>query len=215
MATPFLSVTFDGQALDPLVRSVTVGTTSIQARTTPGSFGFVSDDSTVFIDGWRWDAFCKGVQNVTVVYDAGYQTSDAVTVPSGTPYTVNATSGLSHMWNTDRGVSYTGGSAFTLVSVSPTAAGTYQLTTDNQANTVYNFAAADANEAVTITYGYTPDDLAQALLELAGERQKSRSRIGENSQNIGHGQVVAFSQKDMGASVKTLLNPYRNVVPVQ
>ena len=202
-----------------VVHSVTVSTTAIAARPMANQAGYVNDDASVSICGGH--RFCYGRQNVTIVYDAGYLTSDVAFVPS-TPavstglYAVD-TNTLSRPWNSAfGGVTYSStGSAFTLVTTAPTLAGTYQLTTDALGNTSYVFAAADAGAAITIVYGYTPEDIAQALLELVCERFKARNRIGEMSQNIGQGQVVAFSQLSMGNAVRELLNQYRNVVPIE
>jgi hypothetical protein len=200
-----------------LVRSLTVGTTSVPARTQPNSYGFVNDSAGVYIDGWglSWSGgrFDRGIQNIAVSYDAGYQTSDAVSIPSGMPFTLTSDS-LSRPWNADRGVAYATGAAFTLVTTAPTLAGTYQITSDGQGNAVYNFAAGDAGASVVVTYGFTPEDIAAALIELVGERYRSKDRIGETSVGIQQ-QTTAFSQKDMNAFAKAALQQYRQVVPVQ
>jgi hypothetical protein len=198
-----------------LVRSLSLGATSIAARTAQGQTGFTFDSASVYI-GSGWSEFTRDAQNVQVTYDAGYQAADTLTVPADQDIEATGTSAdLSRPWNSDRGVAYAStGVALTLVSVAPTVAGTYQLATNAQGESVYMFAAADIGASVAVTYGYTPEDIAQALIELVGERFKSRGRIGENSQNLGHGQVVSFSQKDMGAAVKMMLQQYRNVVPV-
>lgn len=193
-----------------LVRSLTVGSTSIAARTSIGQLGFVADENGVYLDGCG--TFWRGVQNVSVTYDAGYQQSDTWTIP--TPSVIDTPS-LSRPWNTDRGVAYASGAALTLVTVPPTVAGTYQLGTDSLGNTQYVFAAADIGASVVITYGYTPEDVAQALIELVGERYKVRSRIGLASTSLNGVQTNSFSQKDMNATIRTMLAPYRSVAPVQ
>ena len=43
---------------------------------------------------------------------------------------------------------------------------------------VYAFSAADAGKAVSISYGYVPQDIAQAALELAAERFRAAEHIG-------------------------------------
>jgi hypothetical protein len=202
-----------------LVRSLTVGTAVVPSRTQVGGYGFTNDSASVYVDGsgcMAWGPpFYKGVQNIAVTYDAGYQTSDTIAVPAAvgsSPPEIDATD-LARPWNSDRGVAYATGVAFTLVTVTPTVSGTYQIIQDPAGNSEYQFAPADVGASIVITYGYTPEDVQQALIELMAERYKSRSRVGENSQNLGHGQVVSFSQKDMNAAIKTMLNPYRNVVP--
>jgi hypothetical protein len=194
------------------VSSVTLGTQAITARTQVGSYGYAFDSSTLYMDGGG--IFCRGVQNVAVSYRAGLQQTDATTVasnPSASPLTVTQ---LSRPWNSDQGVAYSMGAPFTPVTVPPTVAGTYQLIADSSGTAQYNFATADAGAAITVTYGYTPEDVVQALVEIAGERFKARSRIGEVSQNLGHGQVVSFSRLDMNESIRTLLNPWRVVTPI-
>lgn len=79
------------------------------------------------------------------------------------------------------------------------------------------YTFTDGIENVTVTYsaGYatTPADVEQACKELVGLRYKERDRIGYVSKSVG-GEVVAYSQKDMSESVKTLLNAYREVRPL-
>jgi hypothetical protein len=204
------------------VRSVTVDTTAVAARTQIGSSGYVADSEMLYLDGGGLSVFgfgpaqtfSCGIQNVTVVYDAGYQTTAALAVPAATPYILDS-GDLPQVWNADGGVTNAStGAAFTVVASAPSVAGTYQLTLDSLGNAQYVFAAADAGALVTITYGYTPGDIAQALIELVGERMRSRDRIGETSKNFGQ-TTVSFSQRDMNAAIKGYLQAYRNVVPSQ
>lgn len=51
------------------VVSVTIDTQIIPARPSAQGCGFVYDDRTVFLSGYR---FCKGAQNIVVGYTAGY-----------------------------------------------------------------------------------------------------------------------------------------------
>lgn len=194
------------------VASVTIGTSAILPRTGVGSSGYVFDASSLFYDGGG--RFCRGIQNVAVSYKAGYQTADMVTVPA-TPYIVSVTA-LSRAWNSDQGVTYaSSGAALTPVSVSPTVTGTYQVKADTSGTAEYVFAAGDTGASVFIMYGYTPEDVVQALVEMVGESYKRRERIGEVSKVIGPGTTVSFSRLDMNESIRTLLNPYRQVVPIQ
>ncbi|PFH29140.1 head-tail connector protein [Burkholderia sp. JKS000303] len=69
---------------------------------------------------------------------------------------------------------------------------------------------------VTYTAGFasTPLDIEQATLELIGLKYAGdRTHFGQSSKSI-NGEVVSFSVADMPASVRTLLNNYRKVVPV-
>jgi len=79
----------------------------------------------------------------------------------------------------------------------------------------YNFVRGIQNVMIQYIAGYTstPNDLEQACLELAGLRWKEKSRIGEVSKSIA-GEVITFSQKDMPASVRTILEKYKEVIPL-
>ncbi len=70
---------------------------------------------------------------------------------------------------------------------------------------------------VSYTAGYAtvPADIKQVVNELVGEAFKRRDRIGQNSKTLGGQEVITFSPADMNATNKTLLQQYRNVVPVQ
>ncbi|MEC4591617.1 hypothetical protein VPG91_11515 [Nitrospirillum amazonense] len=67
---------------------------------------------------------------------------------------------------------------------------------------------------VTWTAGYpdTPADIAQACVELVALRYRERDRIGLVSKAMG-GETTAFVQRDMPASVATILSQYKRVSP--
>jgi uncharacterized phiE125 gp8 family phage protein len=71
------------------------------------------------------------------------------------------------------------------------------------------------NVKVTYTAGYAtaPQDIQQAVLELASMRYRERDRIGHASKSVG-GETTAFVTSAMPDSVKVLLNNWRNVTPV-
>jgi hypothetical protein len=103
----------------------------------------------------------------------------------------------------------------------PTAPGTgstagYVFSTTQLALRGYSFARGAQNVVFTYTAGYaaTPPDIAQACIELVALRYRERTRIGEISKAIGGSETVSFSQKDMSASILTLLQQYRVVAPV-
>ena len=52
------------------ITSVTIGSLSVPARSTVGSFGFVLDGTSVWLDGGG--KFDRGIKNVSIVYTAGY-----------------------------------------------------------------------------------------------------------------------------------------------
>ena len=62
-------------------------------------------------------------------------------------------------------------------------------------------------------FAATPPEIEQACIELVTLRYKERDRIGQVSKNLA-GEVVAFQQKDVPPDVATLLDQYRNLVPV-
>lgn len=77
------------------------------------------------------------------------------------------------------------------------------------------FSKGAQNIVIGYTAGFaaTPPEIEQACIALVALRYKERDRIGQASKNLG-GEVVSFQQKDMPADVATLLDQYRNVVPV-
>ena len=93
------------------------------------------------------------------------------------------------------GVAYCAtGAALSPVSFAP-GAGQYTVT-----NGVYGFSAADAGGAVTIGYGYVPQDVAQAATELAAERFRSAERIGLRSKAVGGLETISYDiERDLRA----------------
>jgi Phage gp6-like head-tail connector protein len=65
----------------------------------------------------------------------------------------------------------------------------------------------------TAGYAAIPPDLAQACIELVAQRYRERTRTGEVSRRIGT-EVVRYSQLDMSAAIKTLIQQYRLVAPM-
>ena len=78
----------------------------------------------------------------------------------------------------------------------------------------YRFTRDLGNVVISYTAGFTtvPPDLEQACLELAAMRWKERERIGHSAITMG-GQQTNFITSDMPASVKTILNQWKKVVP--
>jgi hypothetical protein len=79
----------------------------------------------------------------------------------------------------------------------------------------YRFTKGVQNVVVQYSAGYaaTPPDIEQACIALTLLRYKERDRIGQASKSVA-GEVISFQQKDMPADVATLLDQYRNVVPL-
>jgi hypothetical protein len=199
---PVMSVQFvaiDGRAIAP------VGAT--QGR--PGS-GYLLQSAEAqppgrpqALDIFGW-IVPRGRQNVAIAYTAGYAvTGEAQTVPPSSPWQVTAAAPYGR-WGCDLGVAYaTNGAALTQVATAP-AAGEYSV-----ASGVYSFSAADAGAAVVISYGYVPQDVAQAATELVAERFRAADRIGLRSKTVGGQETVSFDTAAFSATVLALLQPYR------
>jgi hypothetical protein len=99
-------------------------------------------------------------------------------------------------------------------AASATAAG-YSFSPTQLSLRGYTFNRGAQNVVIAYTAGYstTPPDIAQACIELVALRYRERTRIGELSRSLGGAETVAYSQKDMSDSTKTLLQQYRLVVP--
>ena len=98
------------------------------------------------------------------------------------------------------------GAPLTAVSASP-AAGQYSVSTG-----IYSFSAADAGQSVSLSYGYVPQDIAQAALELAAERFRAAERIGLRSKSIGGQETISYDTSAMSAPIQAMLLPYKRVI---
>jgi hypothetical protein len=155
--------------------------------------------------------FPRGRASIDVTYTVGYQIpAELWTLPASgagvvTPF---------FTWLADGGVKFTDtGAALTRAASGTPAEGQYVIATDAQGNTTYTFAAADAGRPVALTYSFTPADVEQATIELVGEWFKRKDRIGQNSVNLGNGQTISFSVRDMSPAVRAMLQPYMRIVP--
>jgi len=79
----------------------------------------------------------------------------------------------------------------------------------------YCFTAGMLNVELSYTAGFgsIPNDLSQAATELAALRYKEKDRLGITNKTLAN-EIVAYSQKDMPDSVKTVLNQYKSVIPI-
>jgi hypothetical protein len=191
------------------VSAVSVNGTALKTATNPPTgAGFLFSDESVFYVGGN---FSQGFQNIGLTYTAGFQATETITIPDDNKFLVPVAT-LNRPWVVDRGISLNG-VAFLKVKAAPSL-GQYAVVAENGVMN-YLFAQADAvaNPDVTVTYGYCPEDLEQALIEMIGERYSTRERIGQVSKSFG-GEVVAFSQKDFNDNNRDTFNQYKNVVPV-
>ena len=97
------------------------------------------------------------------------------------------------------------GALLTPVAASPSA-GQYTVSAG-----AYGFSAADAGQSVSISYGYVPQDIAQAALELAAERFRAAERIGLRSKSVGGQETIAYDMSAMSAPIQAMLQPYKRV----
>jgi hypothetical protein len=131
--------------------------------------------------------------------------SEAQTVPAVAPLQLTALSPYGP-WGSDLGVTYAStGAPLTPVVASP-GAGQYLVTAG-----AYGFSAADAGQPVLISYGYVPQDVAQAALELAAERFRAAERVGLKSKSMGGQETIAYDMSAMSAPIQAMLQPYMRV----
>lgn len=77
------------------------------------------------------------------------------------------------------------------------------------------FTRGNSNVRIQFTAGYAmvPDEIAQACNELVTLRFRTRDKLEISSKSLA-GETVSFTQKDMPASVATVLRNYRLVAPL-
>lgn len=198
---------FDGAGGDELplrhwpastVLACTLDGTALAASLQPGQSGYVIDAQDPTPPGtmqrlaYRCGLFACGRQNVVVTYRAGYEIlGEAALVPATAPYVVSALAPFG-AWMVDTGV--TG------------ASGPYTV-----AGGLYTFAASAAGQPIALSYGYVPNDLAQAACEWVADRYAARTRIGQSAKTLGGQETTSFIVKAMPDVVSRLLQPYRRV----
>jgi hypothetical protein len=157
------------------------------------------------IDLFGWE-YRPGRQSLVVSYRAGYAApGEAQTVPLSAPLQLTAFAPYGP-WGADLGVVYAAtGVALSPVGATP-GAGQYAV-----GSGVYTFSAADAGQAVLISYGYIPQDIAQAALELAAERFRASERIGLKSKSVGGQETISYDVSAIPAPVMAMLQPYKRV----
>jgi hypothetical protein len=195
------SVTLDGFAIPPA--------TPVSG---PCDFGYLLRPDDVAppgrqqaLDIFGWHIHPRR-QNLVVVYSAGYAVQgEAQRAPTSAPWSLGSLAPYGP-WASDMGVVYSAtGIALRSVASAPST-GQYSV-----AAGVYTFSAGDAGAAVAISYGYIPQDVAQAALELAAERFRAAERIGLRSKSIGGQETIAYDVSAISAPVMSLLQPYRRV----
>ena len=152
------------------------------------------------------DCYRPGRQSLVVSYRAGYAVQgETQTIPFSGPSQLSALAPYGP-WGSDLGVVYSStGTAFAPVAAAP-AAGQYAVS-----GGVYTFAAADAGQAVALSYGYAPQDVTQAALELAADRFRAAEHIGLRSKSVGGQETIAYDTGAIPAAVLAMLQPYKRV----
>lgn len=77
------------------------------------------------------------------------------------------------------------------------------------------FTKGVQNVAVTYSAGYAavPEEIADAATDIVIWRYRERDREGYTSKTLGNGEVIGFSQDDIPASARTVLDTYKRVTP--
>ncbi len=147
-----------------------------------------------------------GRQSLVVSYRAGYAVQgEAQTVPASAPLQLSAPAPYGP-WASDLGVVYAAtGAPLSSVASAP-GLGQYSVS-----GGTYSFSAADAGQAVMLSYGYVPQDVAQAALELAAERFRAADRIGLRSKSVGGQETIAYDISAVPAPILMMLQPYKRV----
>jgi hypothetical protein len=148
-----------------------------------------------------------GRQSLVVSYSAGYAVqNETQTVPAAAPLQFSAFSPYGP-WGSDLGVTYTANAGPLTAVSTPPGVGQYTVSAGT-----YGFSAADAGQSVSISYGYVPQDIAQAALELAAERFRAAERIGLKSKSIGGQETIAYDTSAMSAPIQAMLQPYKRTI---
>jgi hypothetical protein len=193
------SVTLDGLLLPPA--SLTSNEPALGYLLQPGDTAPPGRPQALDLFGRRCH---RRRQNLVVTYEAGYAIqSESWTTPSAAPFTVAASAPFGP-WASDLGVVYaSSGLALQAVKAAPSA-GQYSV-----ANGVYAFNVGDAGASLAISYGFIPQDLAQAATEYAAERFRAADRIGLRSKSVGGQETIAYDVSGVSASVEALIAPYK------
>lgn len=149
--------------------------------------------------------FPRGRLNVAVSWVAGYRASETANVPASNTPTLTPTEG--GFASTNVSVADASGANLTQVTGTPLA-DQYSF-----AAGVYTFNTSNANDPVTMTYGYAPGPIEQAVIEMIGLDLKQRDNLGISSKGLA-GENVTYTDKGMTASVREMLWPYRKMVPL-
>lgn len=173
----------------------------------PG-YGYPFGAARVAYSGGRSGGFPNGVQNVAVVYTAGFPAGSVVdeleTIPvTPGPYVV----AVQDRFLSDSGVKFfIGGTALARVNVAP-ATGEYYVVGGG----VYQFAAADQGKQVLISYAVpgTPPDVEVAARQMVAVNYKRRSWIDQTSQAMANGAgTTSYRSWELPPEVLSVMDNY-------
>jgi hypothetical protein len=193
------SVTLDGLPLPP---AIWIGTQpSLGYLLRPGDVAPPGRPQALDIFGRR---VSRRRQGLVVSYQAGYAVEgETWAAPTTAPYLLTAAAPFGS-WASDLGVVYaSSGLGLQAVSGAP-AVGQYSV-----AAGVYRFSAADAGAALALSYGFVPQDLAQAATEHTAERFRSADRIGLRSKSLGGQETIGYDLSGVSDAVLALIAPYK------
>jgi hypothetical protein len=152
------------------------------------------------------DCYRPGRQGLVVSYRAGYvMQGETQTVPTTAPFQLAALAPYGP-WASDLGVTYAANGAALAPAAAAPGAGQYAVS-----GAVYSFSAADAGQAVALSYGFVPQDVAQAALELAAERFRAAERIGLRSKSAGGQETISYDVSAISAPILAMLQAYKRV----
>lgn len=176
------------------VTSVTVDGDTIPAQPSATEDGWFLDGDVLELAGYY---FTEGRGNVTIVYTAGFTVSDPHTIPAA-PYQVEAEYPFAE------NVSVTiAGAAATKVTGTPTA-GQYAVTDAG----LYTFAAADTGKAAVLVYGYRPQDLEDAVVQLVALKWYRAKAPAQSSLSV-NGDTLQFDGGAHYANAMGIVEKYR------
>lgn len=196
------------------VDSLNVGQLAIPAAAAYGQAGYRLEPWDGFPPGGPQSltlngySFSRGSGNVAVAYAAGYAVlAEPHTVPSADDHSVTADEPLG-TWAVDDGVAYANGEPLAKVTNGP-AQGQYAVT-----NGKYTFNAADASQAVLISYSFIPADIEQAVIAVAAAMIESDLNGNIKSLKAGDATIERFSASAVSQDVLAMLQPYKSVIAV-
>ena len=194
------------------VNSLTINGANIPARPAYPLTGYVINPTYIELVGYY---FNKGVQNVSLTYQAGYAVSgEAQTIPASGSYVLSPFS-PNGVWGQDLGVSYASGGSLTPITSGSPSVGQYLIATSSSTNvTTYTFNVGDAGKAVLLNYGYIPSAISRAATEWAAFRYSGRQHIGQKSHNT-QGDSTTFDDSVMPDSVMLTLEQFKRTFAIR